>query len=148
MTSSFSTHPLQIREYPNQSYSTEEEQFNTLLMDRLETLTNQTSELRSDVIGITKYNAQIRDLGEDAFKLMEPIMVVIEEYPNEDSYIASYPELEVFGEGSTESEAIMNLKLAILDLYDDLLSTQSGELGDLPKNWLHILKQLIIKSNP
>ncbi len=114
------------------------------ILERLETLTNQTGQLRMDVQERpVKYNTQIRDLGDESFSLVEPLIVSVEEYTNEDTVIASFPEIEVFGEGVTESEALTNLKLAILDLYEELIDTSPDELGDLPKSWLSVLQKII-----
>lgn len=116
----------------------------TSILERLETLTNQTGQLRVDVQDRpTKYNSQIRDLGDENYSLVEPVIVSIEEYTNEDTFIASFPEIEVFGEGVTEAEAIMNLKWAILDLYEELSDISTDELGDLPKTWLSVLNKII-----
>jgi len=114
------------------------------ILERLETLTNQTGQLRIDVQERpVKYNTQIRDLGDESYSLLEPLIVTIEEYTNEDTVIASFPEIEVFGEGVTEAEALMNLKLAILDLYEELIDASPDELGDLPKVWLVVLRKTI-----
>ena len=114
------------------------------ILERLETLTNQTGQLRMDVQERpVKYNTQIRDLGDDGYSLIEPLIISVEEYTSEDTVIASFPEIEVFGEGVTESEALTNLKLAILDLYEELIDTSPDELGDLPKAWLSVLQKII-----
>jgi len=114
------------------------------ILERLESLTNQTGQLRIDVQDRpVKYNLQIRDLGDENYTLAESLIISIEEYQNEDTVIASFPEIEVFGEGVTEAEALMNLKLAILDLYDELNDTSPDELGDLPKAWLSVLQKII-----
>ncbi len=145
MTSSF---PRSITEIPRvaewryQDSTTESDE--TSILERLETLTNQTGQLRMDVQDRpVKYNLQIRDLGDENYTLTEPVIVSIEEYQNEDTVIASFPEIEVFGEGVTEAEALMNLKLAILDLYEELIDTSLDELGDLPKAWLSVLQKII-----
>ena len=118
------------------------------ILERLETLTNQTGQLRVDVQDRpVKYNSQVRDLGDESYTLNEPLMVSIEEYAGEDTVIASFPEIEVFGEGATEAEALMNLKWAILDLYEELMETTPAELGDLPKAWLLILRKIIKQNN-
>lgn len=131
-----------FRDISDQSYTTEDTQSQILV--RLETLTNQTGSLRSDVQDRSiKFNTQIRDLGDERLKLTEPILITIEEFPGEEEIIASFPEVEVFGEGTTEAEAILNLKWAILDLYQDLLDTAPEELGSLPRSWLKILQQII-----
>ena len=52
----------------------------------------------------------------------------------------------MFGEGITDSEAILNLKNSILDLYDELTETDPDILGKLPKMWLRILGKIISKA--
>jgi hypothetical protein len=116
----------------------------TELSERVETLTNETGQLKTEfqdrpII----YSAQIRDLGDPHYRLCEPILITLEWYPSEDEVIANYPEVNLFGEGVSEIEAMLNLKLAILDLYDELVQTPKDELGDLPLSWLNILKAVI-----
>jgi hypothetical protein len=91
----------------------------------------------------TLANVCLRDLGSEKYRLKEKIEIIIEEYHEET--IAKWPELELFGYGISPSEAIMNLKNEIIDLYEDLSSTKKEELGKLPKMWLSILKKIIIK---
>ncbi|MDY7079414.1 MAG: hypothetical protein SXV54_21080 [Chloroflexota bacterium] len=108
------------------------------------------SELAGSVETLTsrplKWVTQIRDLGEEEYVLVEPIQIVIEEY-SDNSVIARFPEVEVFGEGFSEPEAITNLKIAILDLYDELTETNPDTLGDIPKAWLRVLHQIITKDS-
>ena len=88
-----------------------------------------------DIIEVApvKFNVQIRDLGDEDYTLNEPLLITIEEYPGEDEVIASYPELELFADGITESEAIAALKFEILDLYDELQKCLREEMLILPK---------------
>ena len=90
-----------------------------------------------------KWTAQIRDLGEEGYTLREPVQIVIEEYRDE-SVIARFPEVEAFGQSYSESEAIANLKIAILDLYDELVELEN--LGKEPQMWRRVLNRLISKS--
>ena len=116
----------------------------TELTETVEVLANQTGQLCIEMQQRPiKYNIQLLDLGDIQYRLREPILVVIEEYNGDDTVIASFPEIEVFGEGETETEAIQNLRIAILDLYDELISTSSEILGNLPKTWLNVLQRLI-----
>ena len=116
----------------------------TVILERLESLTNQTGELKLEVMERSlKYNSQIRDLGDEIYKLTEPILITIEEYPGDDTVIASFSEIEVFGEGATETEAIFNLKLSVLDLYSELKDIPGDELGTLPRSWLNVLQKII-----
>ena len=114
------------------------------LTERIETLVNHTGQLQVEIQDRpVKYNVQIRDLGDDHYELTEPMLALIEEYPGDSTLIASFPEVEAFGEGATESEAVLNLKHAILDLYEELVATPPEELGDLPRGWLRILHRVI-----
>ena len=145
MTSSFSQTRTQIPRF-NVGVGTQDstDDGSAAILDRLDTLTNQTGQLKIEVLDRPlKYNSQIRDLGDEAYQLTEPLLITIEEYPGDDTVIASFPEIEVFGEGVTEAEAIMSLKSAILDLHDELNETPSGELGTLPRSWWNVLQKLI-----
>jgi hypothetical protein len=117
--------------------------------EKADTIRSDISELSAKVETLlnrpNKWNAQIRDLGEEGYLLRESIQIVIEEYSDE-SVIARFPEIDVFGEGQNESEAISNLKLAILDIYDELVISDPNSLGRIPQMWLRILNQLIVKS--
>ena len=59
-------------------------------------------------------------------KLKKPLEVTITK-----QYIAENDDLELFGEGNTEEEAVADLKEALLDIYEDLLTvdkyTDSGK---------------------
>ncbi len=90
---------------------------------------------------------KIRDLGDEKYQLTAPLSILIEEYQGDEAVIARLPELEVFGEGFTDSEAIHNLKMSILDLYDELTETDIDILADLPQTWLETLKRIITKTN-
>jgi hypothetical protein len=84
--------------------------------------------------------SQLFDIDEN-YEVLNPIPIIIEEYSDET--IVSFTEVELFGTGKTESEAILNLKLNIIDLYTDLTSTKNENLGKLPLSWLRILKKVI-----
>lgn len=114
------------------------------MLESVQTLANESGQLMSEfrerpVVS----NSQIHDLGEESYKLTTPIMITIEDYFYEDTIIAHFPEIEVFGEGVTESEAINNLKSSILDLFDELNDTPREELGTLPLSWLNVLNKII-----
>lgn len=113
------------------------------LTDRIETLVNTTGQFRAELLERPdKWVTQIRDLGDENYELVEPLSILVEEYPD-DVFIARFPEVEVFGEGITDAEAILDLKNSILDLYDELTETDPNTLGKLPKMWLRILKKVI-----
>jgi hypothetical protein len=83
----------------------------------------------------------IRDLGNDAYSLKEPIGVVVETY--EEEVVARWPELEAWASASTESEALAGLKQRICDDYQDLHKADAATLGRLPRAWQRILNTLI-----
>ena len=85
-------------------------------------------------------NTIIFDLDEK-LELLHAIPIVIEDY--EDEVIAMFPEIEVFGSGFGESEAIMNLKNEIINLYIELKETPEKELGRLPKSWKRVLSKVV-----
>lgn len=117
-----------------------------ILTQQVKTLVNLTGQFRAELLDPPrKWTTQIRDLGDENYELLEPILVLVEEYPQDDAVIARFPELEAFGEGTTDAEAIFNLKLAILDLYDELTETDLDLLGETPQAWLRILTKVIAK---
>jgi hypothetical protein len=83
---------------------------------------------------------QLIDIGEE-FELTQSIPIVLEE--SEDGTIASFPEVELFAIGATESEAILNLKSKIIELFTDLTGTSKNELGKLPRAWLRVLNKVM-----
>jgi len=91
------------------------------------------------------YPIEITDLGSDAYNLVRPLPIIIEEYREDDVVIARWPEVEVFGEGHNPSTAIQELKNAILDLYDELVDGDLSLLGDLPLAWRRILCKTITR---
>ncbi len=118
------------------------------LTESVQTLVNQTGQLRLEIHERpNKWTTQIWDLGDEKYQLTAPLSILIEEYPGDEVVIARLPELEVFGEGFTDSEAIYNLKLSILDLYDELTEIDIALLDDLPQTWLKTLKKTITKTN-
>jgi len=57
----------------------------------------------------------INEIGDK--KLKKPLEVTITK-----QYIAENEELEIFGQGDTEEEAVEDLKSTLLDIYEDLLT--------------------------
>ena len=73
--------------------------------------------------------------------LNRPLFVSIEEDDNE--VVASIPELRTSGFGSTDGEAIDDLKSILGELYQDLIETPAEQLGTLPLVWKRILTELV-----
>jgi hypothetical protein len=83
----------------------------------------------------------LMDIGSTHLTLLNPVQIVIEQY--EDEVTASWPELEVFGSGDSDSEAILALKRDIVSLYEELCSTPDSELGALALGWKRTLQGVI-----
>ena len=57
----------------------------------------------------------------------------VEEFADE--VVATLPEVELFGVGSTEPDAINALKNEIRSLHEELEATPDESLGELPRRW-------------
>ncbi|NQU33212.1 MAG: hypothetical protein HQ521_08260 [Bacteroidetes bacterium] len=77
----------------------------------------------------------------DGYFLIKPIEVIVKFYPNE--VLAVIPDLEIYGEGYNEIEAINELKLELVDLYHDLIDISDEKLGKFPRSWKKIVCSLI-----
>jgi len=78
---------------------------------------------------------------DETLEVIMPIPVVIEEY--DDEVIAAFPEIEAFGVGSGEAEAIRNLKEEIRKIFFELEKTSEDELGKLPLTWKKVLLKVV-----
>lgn len=78
---------------------------------------------------------------DETLELIKPIPVVIEEYSDE--VIAAFPEIEAFGVGSGEAEAIRNLKEEISKIFFELENISEDELGKLPLTWKRVLLKVV-----
>jgi hypothetical protein len=121
-----------------------------ILNFRISCLSQEIKELREllvennsfdPIIGVSQ--TQIYNLGTVDYELVEPINVLIKIYKEET--IALIPDLELYAEGSNEIESINNLKIELLDLFDDLNDMEDEELGVDPRNWKKTLNRLIKK---
>ena len=97
--------------------------------------------LADPIIGVAQ--TQVYNLGTENYELLEPLNVIIKIYKK--GTIALIPDLELYAEGNNEIESINNLKMELLDLFDDLNDMDDEELGDDPKNWKKTLNRLIKK---
>ena len=78
---------------------------------------------------------------DETLEVIKPIPVVIEEY--NDEVIATFPEIEVFGVGSGEAEAIGSLKQEIRKIFFELEKIDDDELGKLPITWKRVLLKVV-----
>lgn len=129
--------------------STPSDAYKELIQFRINYLTQEVKELREildknlsdQIIGVAQ--TQVYNLGTENYELLEPLNVIIKIYKKET--IALIPDLELYAEGNNEIESINNLKIELLDLFDDLNDMDGEELGDDPKNWKKTLNRLIKK---
>ena len=105
----------------------------------IRTIFNELEELKEKPI--TK-QTQLVEIGA-GFEVISPIPVVIEEY--RDEVIASFPEIEVFGAGLCEAEAIVELKKKIREIFSELEGVDDDELGKLPLSWKRVLLKVVKK---
>jgi len=89
-----------------------------IIEEKLERLIEQRGRL-----GLVK----IHSLPDPAYDLAAPLDVSLEYDGGE--WLAVLPELEIYGDGLTEGEAIEDLKSELLDLYEDLNSIPAQKLG-------------------
>lgn len=83
---------------------------------------------------------QLFEIGEGV-EVLQPIPIVIEE--TEEEVIASFPEIEAFGVGAGEAEAIRDLKEEIRKLFFELENISEDELGKLPISWKRVLLKVV-----
>lgn len=120
------------------------------LASGLESVKKELNSCRKAIIKVHKElsekpvvkQAELFDIDETLY-VIQPIPIVIEDWGNE--VIASFPEIEAFGLGKSEPEAIGELKDSIRELYYDLTETPKDKLGKLPLSWIRILERLIKK---
>ncbi len=112
------------------------------LYDRLDRLETKVAALQ-DLLETRPVTSStlLRDLNSDAYILKEAISIVIEEYPEE--AIARWPEVEVWGNGDTQGEAISRLKKRILERYEDVVTMEPATMGRLVQSWKRILMGVI-----
>lgn len=76
------------------------------------------------------------------WSLVEPICVVLEDHGSE--FIASWDEIEVFGSGTTEVEAISDLERSIADTWRNLTLSPDATLGPRTRRWKTLLSALVV----
>ncbi len=118
------------------------EELQPLENQRLSVLEAQLKELNEELQNrpIIR-NTNLWELNSEKYRLTHPISIVIEEYPDET--VARWPEVEAFGSGATEAEAIAILKQDIVLLFEYLVASSDDELGKLPQGWKRILQRII-----
>jgi hypothetical protein len=108
------------------------------------TTTTATVEISS--VNLVIFKTEIRDLGVQDFVIKGKKIDVILKICDDD-YIAIIPDLELYGDGDNEIEALNNLKLELVDLYEMLNSIPNKKLGKKPTQWKNTINNLIKKVN-
>lgn len=79
----------------------------------------------------------------EPFDLLQEIKVVVR--PSDEEFLASFFDANVNAAGSTETDAVQNLKDVMLGLFDYLEVQPAKRLGPGPKRQLEVLRQFIRK---
>lgn len=94
--------------------------------------------------GLQPVSTKLFDLNNPIYWLCRPIAVVLE--PDSEGFIAVSKELGLYGQGEDEGEALDELKLEIVELYEDLEATPDSQLGTEPARWKTKLRAVIVKA--
>ena len=78
------------------------------------------------------------------FQLEAPMVALVETI--EGGYLARMPELDLWSDGVSESEAIDELKANVATLARDLLEAPNETLGRHPRRWKAVLNRLIVRT--
>jgi hypothetical protein len=133
-------HPEMAQKRPPYSLS---EQFLLLqlseLVEEVKGLNNNLKALIND--NPTILREKIYSIPSEDYELRNAIDIILKIYPDE--VLALIPELEIYGEGRNEFEAVKILKLELIDLLEDIYEVPEDELGDAPKLWKKTLKSMV-----
>ena len=110
----------------------------TKLEEKIQKLQNEVEALKKQP---SAFPSKITSIPSEKYELKEPIDVIIK--IDEDEVIALIPDLELYGDGCNEIEALNDLKLELIDLLEDLDSYPNENLGSVPKAWNKSLKSMI-----
>jgi len=128
----------------------------TKLRRDLAKLREETEELREQVASFFDIvesrpivtQTWLRDLGSDTYRLRSPVLVTVEEYTDE--VVARWPEVEAFGAGDTETQALAALREDIVSLFEDmehLLRAEPDRLGKPLRSVFRVLADVVEKVN-
>jgi CRISPR/Cas system-associated endoribonuclease Cas2 len=110
----------------------------TKLEEKIQKLHNEVEALKRQP---SAFSSKITSIPSEKYELKEPIDVIIK--IDGDEVIAMIPDLELYGEGCCEIEAVNDLKLELIDLLEDLEPYPDENLGRVPKAWNKTLKSMI-----
>jgi hypothetical protein len=121
------------------------------LENRLRIVQAEIAELRKSVelLGMAlserpvTSSSWIIDLDSEDYSLRYPIPIVMEDW--QDEVVASFVETELFGSGTTPSEALTELKRRIVALYEELAGADPETFGRLPRTWWRVLQYYMVR---
>jgi hypothetical protein len=88
--------------------------------------------------------SRISDLRSDKYRLVSPLPITLS--IENDIYAVTSYDLNMFGYGESDDEAIQDLCDAIVEYYEELEDNQN-RLGKIPTQHKHFLDQIIQKCN-
>ncbi len=87
----------------------------------------------------------IETFAPEPYEVLKPFHVVIQTH--DDEYVSSFFDANLSASGSTEAEAILNIKDVILGVFDCLLKHAEADLGPEPLRQLRVLKTFLKKTS-
>lgn len=84
-------------------------------------------------------NILIDSLNSDRYFLIKPISVTIEHCDN--VYVATNYDLDIYGYGDSEVEALDELKSLIVEFYEDL--KEEKDLAPIPRKMMYFYKEVL-----
>jgi len=106
----------------------------------------EIAELRERIMKLERKQEQqiipIQFLESKKLNLKQSMFVSLVYYPEDEIYIADCPELDIYGEGKDESQAIEDFKVALEEFYFDLRKDKQKLGADLKRKW-DILEKVI-----
>ncbi|MCE7987235.1 MAG: hypothetical protein DYG89_39190 [Caldilinea sp. CFX5] len=83
----------------------------------------------------------VQDLRNAALRLVAPLYVTIEE--EDGTVVASNADLDLFGYGDTEAEALQDLREVIIETYHDLAANQANLGPHLQTIWNYLNRVVV-----
>ena len=83
----------------------------------------------------------IETFAPEPYKVVKPFHVVVQ--ARHDEYVASFFDANLSASGTTEAEAIFNLKDVIVAVFESLAEHHENKLGPGPARQLHVLREFV-----
>jgi hypothetical protein len=121
----------------------------TILQKQCEQLKVRMDEIQGELWRLRStfkvYSIAVNDLGQNEWRLDEPLMVAVEQRGEED-FIACFYDADVYGYGDSIPEALEDLKERLVSQLEFLsVEDKRVMLGPVPKRQLEVLRNHIKK---